>query len=88
MDLFIEKYVLKFGRNRSRNNEVMKILNICWKNGEFYFWPHEPQIFGFFGFSKTDLAVNDERNRMALLHRNRPYSSRYLKGGRIGPLTS
>ena len=29
MDLFIEKLVLKFGRNRSRNNEVMTILNIC-----------------------------------------------------------
>ena len=31
MDLFIEKLVLKFGRNRSRNNEVMTILNIWWK---------------------------------------------------------
>ena len=28
MDWLIEKLVLKFGRNRSRNNEVMTILNI------------------------------------------------------------
>ena len=28
MDLFIEKLVLKFGLNRSRNNEVITILNI------------------------------------------------------------
>ena len=48
MDLFIEKLVLIFGRNRSGNNEVMTILNIWWKNGEFYFWPSKPQIFGFF----------------------------------------
>ena len=65
MDLFIEKLVLKFGRNRSKNNEVMTILNIWWKNGEFYFWLPEPQIFGFFAFSKTDLVVHDEGNRMA-----------------------
>ena len=65
MDLFIEKLVLKFGRSRSRNNEVITILNIWWKNGECYFWPLEPQIFGFFGFSKTYLVVHDERNRMA-----------------------
>ena len=64
--LLIEKLVLNFGRNRSRNNEVMTILNIWWKkNGEFNFWPPEPQIFGFFGFSKTDLVVHDEGNRMA-----------------------
>ena len=31
IDLFIEKLVLKFGRNRSRNNEVITILNIWWK---------------------------------------------------------
>ena len=67
MDLSIEKLVLKFGRNRSRNNEVITILNIGWKNGKCYFWPPEPHIFGFFGFSKTDLVVHDERNRMAFI---------------------
>ena len=65
MDLFIEKLVLKFGPNRSRKNEVITILNIVWKNCQFYFWPPEPQIFWFFEFSKTDLVVHDERNRMA-----------------------
>ena len=35
------------------------------KNGDFYFWPPEPQIFRFFGISKTDLVVHDEGNRMA-----------------------
>ena len=65
MDLFIEKLVLKFDRYRSRNNEVITVLNIWWKNGDCYFWPPEPQICGFFGFSKTDLVVPDERNRMA-----------------------
>ena len=65
MNLFIEKLVLQFGRNRSRNNEVITISNIWWKNGECYFWPPEPQIFGFVGFSKMDLVVHDDRNRMA-----------------------
>ena len=35
------------------------------KKGECYFWPPEPKLFGFFGFSKTDLVGHDERNRMA-----------------------
>ena len=64
-ELVIEKLVRKFGRNRSRNNEVITFLNIWWKNGDSYFWPHELQICGFLGFSKTDLVVHDERNRMA-----------------------
>ena len=85
MDWFIEKLVLKFGRNRSRNNEVMTILNIWWKNGEFYFWPPEPQIFGFFLFSKMDLVVHDEGNRMAFTPSKSALRFWDLKGGGIAP---
>ena len=85
MDSFIEKLFLKFGRNRSRSNEVMTILNIWWKNGEFYFWPLEPQIFGFFWFSKTDLVVHDERNRMAFNPSKSTLRFSRSQGGRIGP---
>ena len=52
MNLFIEKLVLKFGRNRSRNNEVMTILNIWWKNGKFYFWSLNPKFSDFLDFRK------------------------------------
>ena len=65
MDLFTEKLVLKFGRNRSRNNEVITILNNLWKKQQMLFLAPEHQIFGFLGFSKTGLVVHDERNRMA-----------------------
>ena len=45
MDLFIEKLVLKFGRNRSRNNEVMTILNIWWKKtANFILAPWTPNF--------------------------------------------
>ena len=50
-----------FKKQRSYDN----FKHFVKKNVEFYFWPPEPQIFGFFGFSKTDLVVHDERNRMA-----------------------
>ena len=59
MDLVIEKLVLKLGRNRSRNNEVITFLNIWCKNDDWNFWPPEPQICEFWGFSKTDLVVHD-----------------------------
>ena len=51
MDLFIEKLVLKFGRNRSRNNEVMTILNIWWKKRRILFlapWTPNLRIFWIF----------------------------------------
>ena len=51
MDWFIEKLVLKFGRNRSRNNEVMTILNIWWKKRRILFlapWTPNFRIFWIF----------------------------------------
>ena len=51
MDLFIEKLVLKFGRNRSWNNEVMTILNIWWKKWWILFlapWTPNFRIFWIF----------------------------------------
>ena len=53
MDLFIEKLVLKFCGNRSRNNEVTTFLNIWWTNGDcLEFWTPEPRICGFLDFRK------------------------------------
>ena len=59
------------------------------KNGECYFWPPETQIFGFFGFSKTDLVVHDERNRMAFTpSKSALRFSRSQGGAESAPLTS
>ena len=56
MDWFIEKLVLKFGRNRSRNNEVMTILNICWKKtANFIFGPLNLKFSDFVDFRKRIL---------------------------------
>ena len=48
MDLFIEKLVLQFSLNRSRNNEVITFLNIWWKKAIVIFGPWTPnlRIFG------------------------------------------
>ena len=85
MDLFIKKLVRKFDLNRSRNNEVITFLNIWWKNGDCYFWPPEPQICGFLGFSKTDLVVHDEQNRMAFTPSKSALRFSRSQGGRIAP---
>ena len=55
MDLLIEKLVLKFDPNRSRNNDVITFLNIWWKNGDFYFWPLNSNFAYFWGFRKRIL---------------------------------
>ena len=65
MDLLIEKLVLKFGRNRSRNNEVMTILNIWWKKRRILFLALWTPNFRIVWISKTDLVLHDEGNRMA-----------------------
>ena len=91
MDLFIEKLVLKVGRNRSRNNEVMTILNIWWKNtANFIFGPLNPKFSDFFWFSKTDLVVHDEGNRMAFTPSKSALRFSRSQGGgaESAPLTS
>ena len=57
MDLFIEKLVLKFGLNRSRNNEVITSLNIWWKKtaNDIFFGPLNPKFSDFFDFRKRIL---------------------------------
>ena len=50
MDLFIEKLVLKFCRNRSINNEVMTILTFGEKTTNFIFGPLNPKFSDFFIF--------------------------------------
>ena len=54
MDLFIEKLVLKFGRNRSRNNEVMTILNIK-KTANFISGPLNSKFSDVLDFRKQIL---------------------------------
>ena len=57
------------------------------KNGYCYFWHPEPQICGFFGFSKTDLVVHNERNRMAFTpSKSALRFSRFSGGGPNRPL--
>ena len=51
IDLLIERLVLKFGLNRSRNNEVITFLNIWWKKRRLLFlapWTPNLRIFGIF----------------------------------------
>ena len=86
MDLFIEKVILKFGRNRSGNNEVITILNIWWKKRRMLFLAPWTPNFRIFLFSKTNLVAHDERNRMAFTRSKSALRfSRSQGGGRIGP---
>ena len=65
MDLFIEKLVLKFGRNRPRNNEVITILNIWWKKRRMLFLAPWTPNFRIFLIFENGSCSSDERNRMA-----------------------
>ena len=62
MDLLIEKLVLKFGLNRSRNNEVITFLNIWWKNGDCYFWPPNPKFADFGIFENGSCSSRREKS--------------------------
>ena len=51
MDLFIEKLTLKFGRNRSRKNEVItNFKHLVKKTANFIFGPLNPKFSDFFIF--------------------------------------
>ena len=55
MDLFIEKLVLKFGRNRNRGKKKLTILNIWWKTANVIFDPLNPKFWDFGDFRKRML---------------------------------
>ena len=50
-----------FKKQRSYDN----FKHLVKKTANFIFGPLNPKSLDFFGFSKTDLVVHDERNRMA-----------------------
>ena len=84
--LFIKKLHTKFHQNRTRNKEVMAILVMGWKSRNFRkFLLPGPPILDFFRFFIVNLKVHDEKNRMALSHRNQPVSSRDLTGAESTP---
>ena len=86
MDLFIEKLVLKFGRNRSKNNEAMTIVNIWWKTANFIFGPLNPKFSDFSVFENGSCSSRwGKSNGVYPIEIGLMVLDISRGGGRIGP---